>query len=93
MGKEALSMLCLALLPDGYPCMEEFEQTMLRSCELRGNMLRKTCGVIVGADGRIYLDLASVPDVKDDVGPSTSVVDGTNINLQRLIKVITTSRR
>lgn len=55
------------------PCMEEFEQTMLGSFELRENMFRNTCGIVVGVDGKIYLDLAAVPDAKTDVGQSPSV--------------------
>ena len=54
--------------------MEEFEQTTLGSFELRENMFRKTCGIFVGADGRIYLDLMSVPDARDDTVSSNSVI-------------------
>ena len=63
-------------IPCYSPCMEEFEQTMLGSFELRENMFRKTCGIMVGADGRIYLDLASVPDVHCDTVSSDSVAPG-----------------
>ena len=52
--------------------MEEFEQTMLGSFELRENMFRNTCGIVVGADGRIYLDLATVPDVDGAIVSSDS---------------------
>ena len=62
-------------MPCYSPCMEEFEQTMLGSFELRGNMFRNTFGIMVGADGKLYLDLEAVPDAKTDVGqlPSADV--------------------
>ena len=42
--------------------MEECDQTMLGSFELKGNAFKKECGIVVGSDGEIYLDLADVPD-------------------------------
>lgn len=51
-------------------CMETFEEAMLGSFELRENMFRKTCGIRVSSDGKIFLDLSAAPGVEntDDAG-------------------------
>ena len=61
------------VIPCYSPCMEQFEDTMLGSIGLRGNMFREMCGSIVGPDGETFLDLSVVPDVILDAGPSTGV--------------------
>ena len=33
------------------PCMEQFEETMFGSFELRGNAFKNMCGVVIGSDG------------------------------------------
>ena len=54
--------------------MEEFDETMFGSFELRENMFRKKIGIVIkGADGKIYHGLAADPDSKVDVGQSLGV--------------------
>ena len=43
--------------------MEQFEEAMLGSFRLCYNMLKKMCGIFIGDDGLIRLDLAPVPAV------------------------------
>ena len=49
------------VIPIYSPCMETFEETMLGSFELCSNMFRKMCGIYIGDDGIIRLDLMPVP--------------------------------
>lgn len=41
--------------------MEQFQDTMLGSFASSSNMFKKKCGIIIGDDGIIRLDLAPVP--------------------------------
>ena len=43
--------------------MEQFEETMLGSFELKDNAFKKMCGVEVNPDGRLVLDLGHAPGV------------------------------
>lgn len=47
-------------IPIYSPCMETFEETMLGSFEQCSNMFRKMCGIYIGDDGVIRLDLMPV---------------------------------
>ena len=49
------------VIPIYSPCMETFQETMLGSFELCSNMFRKMCGIYIGDDGIIRLDLMPVP--------------------------------
>ena len=56
------------------PCMEELEETMLGIFDLASDLFRKTCGIMVGKDGLLFIDIPPVPGAVTESGTKTQEI-------------------